>query len=266
MFGAGLKEHETLAYAVSRELDRRNVGSFEVINGGVYGYQTANELEFFTKYGAPLHPDIVVILVMTHDMLQNTDWYELTGAGQLKRKSFTSQYTRSRAITRYLPGAAWLRERSHLFKFIGMRVLPTVTSGGNSKSELTGRSSEPNPQPDQHDEFSPEFYLEERGAFRVTTALLARLAELCKTNGARCVLLTLGGLSPNEMLPHEQLIAAGFRVGFSDALALPPILASYRGNENLFFPKDGHWTAVATNFVAPAVAEAILRVSGQDHP
>jgi hypothetical protein len=68
------------------------------------------------------------------------------------------------------------------------------------------------------------------------------------------------------MLPHEQLVAAGLRVGFSDALALPPILAGYRGNENLFFPKDGHWTAAATRFVAPPVADVILRVSGQDHP
>ena len=106
MFGAGLKEHETLPYAVSQELERRHAGDFEAINGGVYGYQTANELEFFMKYGVPLNPDIVVILVMTHDMVQNTDWYELNRDGQLQRRPFTSQYSRSRAITRYLPGAA----------------------------------------------------------------------------------------------------------------------------------------------------------------
>ncbi len=34
MFGAGLKEHETLPYAVSRELERRHAGDFEAINGG----------------------------------------------------------------------------------------------------------------------------------------------------------------------------------------------------------------------------------------
>jgi hypothetical protein len=275
VFGAGLKEHETLPYAVSRELERRHVGDFEVINGGVYGYQTVNELEFFTKFGVPLHPDIVVILVMTHDMVQNTDWYEWTGDGQLKKKPFTSQYMQSRAITRLMPGASWLREHSHLFKFVGMRILPTVNAGENPVPEHTGGSPKSNPQPVRHDQFSPEFYQEERGAFRVTTELLTRLVDVAKENGAKCVLLTLGGtadqnmaesLSPREMLPHEQLIAAGLRVGFSDALALPSILAGYRGNENLFFPKDRHWTATATSFVAPAVADAILRASGQDHP
>lgn len=66
-------------------------------------------------------------------------------------------------------------------------------------------------------------------------------------------------------MPHEQLIAAGLSVSFSDALVLRPILSDYSG-ENLFFPKDPHWTALATRFVDPAVADAILRVSGQDHP
>jgi hypothetical protein len=265
-FGAGLKEHETLPYAVNQELERRHSGNFEVINGGVYGYQTANELELFTKYGAPLNPDIVVILVMTHDMIQNTDWYELTADGQLKRKPFTSQYTQSRIVTRYLPGAAWLREHSHLFKFVGIRVLPTVTAGGSPTSEPTVGSSQPNPQSAKYDEFSPEFYREERGAFKVTTALMARLVEASNRIGAKCILLTLGGISSSERLPNEQLVAAGLRVGFSDALALPPILAGYAGNENLFFRKDGHWTGAATRFVAPAVADVILRISGQDHP
>ena len=114
VFGAGLKEHETLPATVSQELERRHPGDFEAINGGVYGYQTANELELFMKYGVPLNPDIVVILVMTHDMVQNTDWYELTRDGQLQRRPFISHYSRSRAITRYLPGAGWLREHLSL--------------------------------------------------------------------------------------------------------------------------------------------------------
>jgi len=281
MFGAGLKEDETLPYTVSQELERRHPGDFEGINGGVYGYQTANELELFMKYGVPLNPDIVVILVMTHDMVQNTDWYELTPDGRLQRRPFISQYSRSRAITRYLPGAGWLREHSHLFKFVGMRVLPTVSAGGGPQSELTAAaahpkaSAHPNQESAKTDPYSPEFYQEERGAFRITTELLARLVDACKQNGTRCVLLTLGGtsdetkagtLSAREMLPHEQLAAAGRRLGFSEVLIMPAILAQYSGHENLFFPKDHHWTATATRFVAPAVADAILRVSGQEHP
>jgi hypothetical protein len=252
-----------------------------VINGGVYGYQTANELEFFMKYGVPLHADMVVILVMTHDMVQNTDWYELTSDGQLQRRPFVSEYSRSRAITRYLPGAGWLREHSHLFKFVGIRVLPTVTAGGSAHSEVTAAAAlanvraQSNQDSAKTDPYSPEFYQQERGAFRITTALLAQLLEACKQNGTPCILLTLGGtsdetksgtLSPREMLPHEQLAAAGRRLGFSGVLILPSILARYSGPDNLFFPQDHHWTATATRFVAPAVADTVLQVFSQQHP
>ena len=105
-----------------------------------------------------------------------------------------------------------------------MRVLPTLTAGGGSQSELTatsahpGVSAHPNQESAKTDPYSPEFYQEERGAFRVTTELLARLVDVCNQNRTRCILLTLGGtsdeikagtFSAREMLPHEQLAAAG---------------------------------------------------------
>src|SRR5689334_11908014 len=63
-FGHGLVENETLPAVVGQALQKKLPGQYEVINGGVYGYSTANELDLFLKYGRPLKPDIVVILVM----------------------------------------------------------------------------------------------------------------------------------------------------------------------------------------------------------
>src|SRR5262249_53308088 len=130
------------------------------------------------------------------------------------------------------------------------------------------------PDPAKSDPYSPAFYRDERGAFRVTTELLARLADLCKQNRIPCILLTLGGtsdelkagtLNAREMLPHDELVAAARRLGFYQALAMPRVLEQCHGHEDLFFPKDHHWTAVATRFSAPAVADAILRVSVSEH-
>jgi acetyltransferase AlgX (SGNH hydrolase-like protein) len=258
-FGNGLSENETLPYFVGEELSRRHSSTFEIINGGVYGYCTANELDLFMKYGLPLKPDIVVILVMIHDMFDNPDWYELTSDGLLKRKQRMSQYVNSRRVTGYIPGAGWLREHSHLFKFVGMRVLPILNSGGQSEREPVREIN----QQTKVNESSPEFYEEQRGPFRVTVALLNRLAEAAKENDAKVILLTLeGGSSSNLYLPHEQLITAALNTGFSDALALPPVLATYQGQETLYFPQDKHWTSAATRFVAPKVADVIARVAG----
>jgi hypothetical protein len=267
-FGHAVGEHETLPYLVGEELNRSHPGTFEVINGGVYGYSTANELELFIKYGLPLKPDIVVILVMIHDVSDNSNWYELTDDGLLKRKQTTSQYIESRRVTRYIPGAAWLREHSHLFKFVGVRVLPVLKSGIRQNPK---HDSVPAQQGVNIDEFSPEFYEQRGGPFEITTAILATLANAAKENGALPVMLTLGGMDdfengkvkPNRMLPHEKLIQVARKARFADAIALTPILARYTGKASLFFPQDRHWTAAATRFVAPAVAGAIVRVMSQ---
>ena len=272
VFGSGLAEDETLPHFVGQELNRKKLGNFEVINGGVYGYSTANDVELFMKSGLPLKPDVVVILVKTNGMVQSSEWAELDNDGRLRRKQKTSQYKDSRRITRFLPGATWLRENSHLFKFVGMRVLPVLEIGTAPKSEdpSTQRIHQTSPV----DELSPEFYQDERGPFRVTVALLSRLACVAQKHGIRTVLLTLGAeedleggrVSHARMLPHEQLVTASLEIGFADAIALAPILTTYQGNERLFFHEDRHWTAAATRFVAPVVADTIIRSLNNSEP
>jgi hypothetical protein len=137
-----------------------------------------------------------------------------------------------------------------------------LRSGGTLDAE---NKSEPNERKKMLDESSPEFYTQKNGPFAITTALLARMASVASEHGARTILLTLGGgvdngeLTARHMLPHEQLINAAMRSGFSDGVALSTILTSYQGTDLLFFPQDGHWTAAATRFVAPKVADLLAR-------
>jgi lysophospholipase L1-like esterase len=266
-FGHGLRENETLPFAVGERLEREYPGKFEVVNGGVYGYSTADELNLFAKYGVALKPDIVVTLFMMNDFADNPTAYKLGNDGSLIKQKVSSDFNNSRRITRFIPGADWLRAHSHLFKFVGVRVLPVLTSGHvqNSTDDAGPRQA--------FDEMSPEFYNQKGGSFEITTAILAQLAKIAKENGARPVLLTLGGAYELEngkiksaaMLPHERLRRAAAEAGFSRALALPPLLAEYRGKEPLFFPVDTHWTGAATAFVAPAVAEAIARTAADSN-
>ena len=90
IFGHGLHEEETLPYRVEQELNRKLPGKFEVINGGVYGYSTANDLELLKKYGLPLKPDVIIILVMTKTMEHNAQWLELNSRGELQKKARTA--------------------------------------------------------------------------------------------------------------------------------------------------------------------------------
>jgi hypothetical protein len=273
MFGHGLTENETLPFFVAQELERTRPGKFEVVNGGVYGYSTADELNLFKKFGVPLRPDLVVTLFMSNDLADNSNQYNLGNDGNLVKQEASSDYSKSRRITRFIPGANWLRERSHLFKFVGVRVLPVLTSGvfhnssnGVNPAQPTGAVDELQP------EFQPEFYKAKGGPFEVTTAILAELARTAKQDGARAVLLTLGGayeFRDSELIPgargfHQELSRAAIEAGFSRTLALSPLLTGYKGKENLFFPKDTHWTGTATRFIAPAVAKIIAQTAAAD--
>jgi hypothetical protein len=143
-----------------------------------------------------------------------------------------------------------------------MRVLPILKSGAGQ-----GPAPDSNgiPPKKTFDALSPEFYQEEGGVFRVTQAILAKLAQSAKENGTRPLMLTLGGgnefengkMKPTHMLPHQQLSRVALSSGFADTLAISPILGTYTGKEKLFFPVDGHTTAAAVKFVGPAVAEFI---------
>jgi hypothetical protein len=270
MFGHGLAENETLPFFVGQELERTRPEKFEVVNGGVYGYSTADELNLFKKFGAPLGLDLVVTLFMSNDLADNANQYTLGNDGNLVKQAGSSDYAKSRRITRFIPGANWLRERSHLFKFVGVRVLPVLTSGvfhdsGNDvdPAQPTRAVAELPP------EFRPEFYKAKGGPFEVTTAILAELARTAQQHSARPVLLTLGGayefrdgeLVPGARVFHQELSRAALNAGFSRTLALSPLLLGYKGEKKLFFPVDTHWTGAATKLVAPSVAEMIVKTA-----
>jgi hypothetical protein len=258
VFGHGVEDDQTLPFRVGLELDRIMPGAFEVINGGVGGYCTANEVDFFMEYGLPLKPDLVVIQVMLHDVFDNKAWYEISSDGELKKRNKRSQFTESRKITNYIPGANWLRANSHLFKFVGVIVFPILTAGTQATQDELNEPSLAHNDPQKL-----AFYEDPRGHFAVTNALLRKLAKAANGIGAKSVLLTLGHRVPTtSQLLHHQLGQAAQQAGFAQALVLENILEKYTENERLFFPKDGHWTAPAIGFVALEVAKHIVKVSG----
>ena len=100
--------------------------------------------------------------------------------------------------------------------------------------------------------------------------MLAKLAEAARAGGTRLVLLTVGpadggGLyvASDLILPHERLIDAALKVGFSTAMPLSSTLWKVTDNKKLYFPNDGYWTAAATRLLAPPVADLIARLAAR---
>jgi lysophospholipase L1-like esterase len=69
-----------LATLMERDLTRATGRSVEVINGGVSGWGTGDELRYLTRYGLAYHPDLVVVAMTLHNDISDNlrrEWYTL---------------------------------------------------------------------------------------------------------------------------------------------------------------------------------------------
>jgi hypothetical protein len=66
-FGTGVRAEDTFLAVLERELNKNNSDRFEVINLGVPGYDTDNEVNMILARGVPLAPDLVIICFFLND-------------------------------------------------------------------------------------------------------------------------------------------------------------------------------------------------------
>jgi len=67
VFGFHLPFEETLGAKLERELERRTGQPYRVLNGGVEGYNTVNQLAWLRRYGFAQAPDAVVLVFNLND-------------------------------------------------------------------------------------------------------------------------------------------------------------------------------------------------------
>ena len=71
--GCGVHEEDTLSSQLQVLLNKQFDTQYEVINGGVSGYSTKDEMLFYTKYMASYEPDIVVLVMAMNDDISWTE-------------------------------------------------------------------------------------------------------------------------------------------------------------------------------------------------
>ena len=67
VFGLGLAEDEAVPAVLGRRLDAANAGAYEVLNGGVPGYDAVAEARQLEAWGLALEPEIVVVGTSLND-------------------------------------------------------------------------------------------------------------------------------------------------------------------------------------------------------
>lgn len=70
VFGSGLFEEDLVTVRIENSLNNINAQSIEVINGGISGFNTTDELEQLKRLAPIVEPDLVIVFFFTNDILE----------------------------------------------------------------------------------------------------------------------------------------------------------------------------------------------------
>ncbi len=215
----------------------------EVINAGVSGYSTDQELLWLRNEGMKYRPDLVILVVSGNDDAMNhrrvayfvypKPAFDLVDGGALELRNVP------------VPRASVLRRLAHLGCSRSALVNLAV---GRSAGAIRGMRQ---PAPGGAERAEPT------EPFALTAALVDEIRKLAAAGGARLLVVTTGMFWPADSAgTYQQLIARLRRQGHE---VLDVEAAAGFAGERMRLPNDGHWNGEGHAFVAARVIEHIDR-------
>ncbi|MEX2207632.1 MAG: SGNH/GDSL hydrolase family protein [Myxococcota bacterium] len=253
-YGIGVADDETFS-ARLEALDPR----YEVLNTGVNGYGTAQELLLLRDQGLALRPDVVVVVFFWNDVGNNYvrafPRFQLSDGALVWPEPMVIEKRKSEAPKR----RGWLRH-SYVYRFVSDRLKIV----GYRLKLLFGI-------PLETQDFVEN--AEREAAWQLTGALLREIRDQAATVAARTLVVampdqvqvetdvTVLGLAPVEYEVQERLRAICELLGVPFVDLLPALREAYaRAGEPLYYPKDRHLKAPGHAIVAQALAAELDRL------
>ncbi len=242
-FGYGVSVEDTYLARLERLL-RADGLNVEVINLGVSGHGTAEELIMLGQRGLKFSPDLVIVGYCTNDIGDNVRsmLYGLDERGDLARRN--SEYLPAVGVRDRLYSMAayrFLAERSHLLYFVRRNL-----------SELV--------QKRLHRDHAVAEGLDGDGEQRLTGALLDEIKRTCTERGVGFCLLDI----PDAHRIESNLpLAYMHGVSEEDVVDVRPALKARLPKEEVYWRRsDGHWTPAGHEIAANALHDWIRKAGG----
>lgn len=277
-------EASTAVSRLEAALNARDPGRYEVLNGGIGGWGTGQQLVYLREEGYQYQPDLVlVVLFLGNDIFDNS--YTLQGRPRTVHEpyfvfrpdgSFEPLEFRNRRPEEVNPAVAELRQRSLLWNVFETGVLAKVSESENDAALRANR-------------FNLNKMLIHRvrstdrqdDAWRTTLTLLQRVRQLGDERGFKTAVVLAPAsfqvqdaewarlLDDNDLkadewaadLPNAVLAANAQMVGAPMLDLLPALYAATEDGSPLYYPYDKHWTA-AGHAIAAEEIERFLREQG----
>jgi lysophospholipase L1-like esterase len=258
-YGLGVGDDQTYCARLAAELP-----GLEVINAGVNGYGTAQQLILLREDGLRFAPDIVVVGFFVNDLDDNvvgaTRERFVVEDGALRERPAVEAVV-TRAPANRSDRRSWLRS-SYAYRFLsdrGKQLRAAHASADGPADVLTGERRE--------------------SAWQLALALLREIHRTAREGGAELVLLAIPQrvqVQPDDRPPGDD--GAGHDVlarlrPFAEAEGiplvdpLPALRAAYAtSGQPLYYREDRHMRPEGHAIVARALAEALRERVGSGGP
>lgn len=233
--GFEARQEHTFAAVMQRALRRRGLDA-KVMNAGVSGFSTAEELVYLENEGIRYAPDAVVLGFFGNDFEDNVKagLFALRDGELVQAKISHLPGVRALRFVNAVPGLAWLSENSYLYSL----AMNTVWEA--AKARLLARSRA---------QLATEYAVEDAGArgdgeTRLALALLARMHAFCRSRGIPLIVLDVPHPDVLQLDPSSPPDAAfGFHSSVPDAL-----VAEFEAASDAYLPSQtvlARWTGIA---------------------
>lgn len=237
--GIGVERDDTYLSILQTRLQSRTPQSrIEVINAGVPGWGTSQELARLEHMGANLEPDIVIVGVGTNDTRDSfkSGLYRISDSGTLESTPLDKrpQWFPERQLITRLPGYDYLANNSAIFNWI--RAIYTRSRAGDLTPEV-----------------SPDVLYQDDW-LQLEALLMRQMNVIASEIKARLIFVLIPSAEPGQIresiAPYQQICTQEKLACLNIADA---VIDSGLTRDEIRYPNDPHWRPRGHLLIAEAL-------------
>jgi hypothetical protein len=250
--GYEVGQESTFSAVLENFLNARGVHA-EVLDAGVSGFSTAEELAFLENEGYRYEPDVVVLAFYANDFLDNVraGLFRLKAPDQLVEGKF--EYipgVKAQNFIYAIPGVKWLGENSYFYSLLFNRTWEFFKAQSTSRAQKkpakdSGAASASNEPPTAGEEFEAAVATPSGHSayeIRLAIALIKRTQAYCTDKGIRLIVVDVpAGRGPRQFVSSFPLeMQKALQAANVEVVPSEPLFGDFRGAVELHRPHGHH--------------------------